>query len=138
MPRRDVLLDTGPLVGLLNPRDTWHEHAAAAWQGLADFCVTTEAVLAEACHMMLRGSKAAYLPLDVVLEGGIPVITLDDIAHRHASTLMRQYADLPMDYADASLVTVAEALGTVRVFTTDRRGFGVYRLASGTRFEIIP
>jgi predicted nucleic acid-binding protein len=33
---------------------------------------------------------------------------------------MAKYADLPMDYADATLVVMAEELGTDLVFTTDR------------------
>ena len=49
-----------------------------------------------------------------------------------------KYADLPMDYADATLVALAEELGTNLVLTTDARDFGVYRLASGEAFEILP
>ena len=138
MPQRDVLLDAGPLIGLLNPRDSWHDVSVEAWQGLADFCVTTESVLAEACHLMLRGRQAAALPLEAVLDARIPIVALDDVGHRYAARLMRHYATLPMDYADASLVVLAEALGTARVFTTDRRGFSVYRLSGGTGFEIVP
>jgi predicted nucleic acid-binding protein len=33
---------------------------------------------------------------------------------------MEQYADHPMDLADASLVAAAESLGTTRMFTIDR------------------
>ena len=43
----------------------------------------------------------------------------------------KQYADRAMDFADASLVAAAEALGTVRVFTIDRRDFLVYRARIG-------
>jgi predicted nucleic acid-binding protein len=43
-----------------------------------------------------------------------------------------------MDYADATLVVLAEELGTNRVFTTDRRDFGVYRVRGRRRFEIVP
>ena len=41
---------------------------------------------------------------------------------------MAKYADLPMDFADATLVVLAELLGTTTVFTLDRRDFGIYRL----------
>ena len=51
---------------------------------------------------------------------------------------MTQYFDLPMDYADATLVVLAEELGTNRVFTTDRREFGVSRIGGRRRFEILP
>lgn len=50
--------------------------------------------------------------------------------------LMGRYADLPMDYADATLVLVAERLRATRVFTRDRRDFGVYRVGR-RRFEIV-
>ena len=40
---------------------------------------------------------------------------------------MRQYADLPMDLADASLVVVAEELDDVRILTNDQRDFNIYR-----------
>jgi len=41
--------------------------------------------------------------------------------------LMIQYADLPMDLADASLVLLAEELGHGRIISTDRRDFHTYR-----------
>ena len=52
--------------------------------------------------------------------------------------LMRKYRDLPMDMADAALVTVAEREGITRVFTLDRRGFEVYRPAKIGRFSLVP
>jgi predicted nucleic acid-binding protein len=41
--------------------------------------------------------------------------------------LMQQYADLPMDFADASLVLLAEQLGHGRILSTDKRDFHTYR-----------
>jgi hypothetical protein len=138
VPARDILLDAGPIVGFLDRRDQWHAASPGAWQLLGHRCLTTEAVVAEACHLMLRGRHDAASALELVLDARIPIVPLDREAHQVAARLMRDYADLPMDYADASLVTVAEALGITRVFTMDRRGFGVYRLAGGKRFEIVP
>ena len=51
--------------------------------------------------------------------------------------LMKKYADLPMDYGDATVVALAERLETNRVFTLDRRDFNVYRLGK-RRFEVLP
>jgi len=45
---------------------------------------------------------------------------------------------LPMDYADSTLVALAEEISTTRVLTTDRRDFGVHRLRGGEPFEILP
>lgn len=138
MAARDVLLDAGPIVALLDRRDQWHAASPGAWQQLAYRCITTEAVLAEACHLMLRGRYAAAAPVELVLDAGIPILPLNREDHQRAARLMRDYADLPMDYADASIVSLADALDITRVFSTDRRGFGVYRLAGGKRFEIVP
>jgi len=55
-----------------------------------------------------------------------------------ALVLVRKYRDTPMDYADASLVVLAEELGTDRVFTVDRRGFATYRLSGRRAFRIVP
>jgi predicted nucleic acid-binding protein len=49
-----------------------------------------------------------------------------------------QYSDLPMDYADATLVVLAEDVGTNLIFTTDRRDFSVYRIKGRRRFEVLP
>ena len=53
-------------------------------------------------------------------------------------SLMGRYRDTPMDLADASLVAVAESLGTRQIFTLDRRHFSVYRLANGLGLELVP
>ena len=51
---------------------------------------------------------------------------------------MTEYNDLPMDYADATIVTLAEELGTDLVLTVDRRDFSVYRIGGKRRFKIKP
>ena len=51
---------------------------------------------------------------------------------------METYEDLPMDFADPTLVVLAEELGTNLVFTTDRRDFSTYRIGGRRRFRIEP
>jgi predicted nucleic acid-binding protein len=48
---------------------------------------------------------------------------------------MRRYANLPMDFADASLVVLAENLGHGRILTSDRRDFSIYRWNNTNPFE---
>ena len=50
---------------------------------------------------------------------------------------MKKYADLPRDFADATLVVIAEELNTDLVFTVDR-DFDVYRIRGRKRFRIHP
>ncbi|MBI4419324.1 MAG: PIN domain-containing protein [Gemmatimonadetes bacterium] len=135
---RDVLLDTGPLVALLDPRDEWHQRVLPEWPRVIQRCVTTEAVVTEASHLSGRGAGSPVRSLEYVLSANIPIVALPASALRHAVSLMHRYADLPMDFADATLVAVGDALGLSAVFTTDRRGFGAYRGARGLAFELLP
>lgn len=136
MARRDILLDTGPIVGVLDAGDQWHARSVAAWHELADRCLTTEAVVTEASHLVARGGAFAALPLELLLSVGVPIVALESSGHEHAVRLMNRYRDVPMDYADATLVVVADALKLGTVLTTDRRGFRVYRRATGAGFTL--
>ena len=51
---------------------------------------------------------------------------------------MEKYHDVPMDFTDASLVTLGEEMGVDAILTLDRRGFGVYRLHGRQPFHILP
>ena len=51
---------------------------------------------------------------------------------------MEKYKDIPMDFADATLVVLAEETGINEVFTLDRRGFNSYRIKGKKAFKILP
>lgn len=136
--QRDVLLDTGPIVALLSKADQWHTACAAAMPELLDRCVTTEAVVTEACHLVARGRGGGHVVLEFLLDADVPVIPVERDDLLQTAGLMRAYADVPMDFADATLVHAATVLGTEFVFTTDQRGFRTYRTASGHSFHLFP
>jgi predicted nucleic acid-binding protein len=135
---RDVLLDTGPLVATLDARDQWHPRCAGVWPAVIERCVTVEAVVTEACHLVARGGGPNHAPLDFLLAAAIPIVGLDGRGMRRAASLMRQYSRVPMDFADAGLVVVAEALDVTTAFTIDRKGFAAYRPPRGERFTLLP
>jgi predicted nucleic acid-binding protein len=105
---------------------------------LADRCLTTEAVLTEATHLVTRGGASAHVPLDFLIAAGIPIVSLERAGHDLAARLMRRYHDTPMDYADATLVVVAEAMMLRRVFSLDRGGFRTYKRSDGKSFDVVP
>jgi len=102
--------------------------------------VSTEAVLTEATHLLNRVRGGALACLDFFVQGGAVLVPTSRETLARCRELMEKYADLPMDYADATLVVLGEELGTNLVMTTDRCDFGVYRLGfgSGRPFEIVP
>jgi predicted nucleic acid-binding protein len=100
--------------------------------------MSTEAVLTEATHLLGRVHGGREACLDFFLSGGAALVPASPSSLRRCKALIRKYADLPMDFADATLVALAEDLGTDLVFTTDHRDFEVYRVGGHRRFQILP
>lgn len=99
---------------------------------------TTAAVITEAMHFVSTDSNGASLLVEF-LESSLTEI--HDCARlselKRASALMRKYGDTPMDFADATLVLLAEELKTTDICTLDRRGFSTYRTSAGKRFNLV-
>lgn len=129
-----ILVDTGPLVALFDRRDAAHPHCRRTLQGLRETLRTTVPVLTEAFHMLTPGGRGADRLRDFIVQGGLSVFFLDPAGLTRGFELMEQYADHPMDLADASLVVAAESLGTRKVFTVDRTDFQTYRVRRGHRY----
>ncbi len=136
-----ILADTGPLVALFDPRDRNHSRCKAVVQELRQPLVTTVPVLTEAFHLLSPASRGSTALREFVRRDGLAVWFLDEDALRRAFELMEEYADHPMDLADASLVVAAEQLQTRRIFSLDRDDFSTYRVRVGRRleaFELLP
>ena len=134
----ELLLDTGGLVSLLDRGQSGHADFTAFFNGWTGPVVTSEAVLTEATHLLRRGHGGADACLAFVLNGGAVVVPSTTSSLGRCRALMRRYDDLPMDFADATLVVLAEELQTDLVCTTDQRDFQVYRIGGNKRFRIVP
>lgn len=132
-----LLLDTGALVSLMDRTQPHHAACAAYYEAWTGPVVSTEAVLTEATHLLSRVAGGREACIDFFLAEGATLIPSDPSSLRRCRELLRQYADLPMDFADATLVVVAGDLGTRLVFTLDA-DFEVYRLPDRSRFELVP
>jgi predicted nucleic acid-binding protein len=134
---RGVLVDTGPLVAIIDSSDAFHDRCVDVLRELHDPLFTVWPVITEAMHLV--GSPVAQERLwDVLEEGGLRLKPLDATDVPRMRALMRKYRDQPMDLADAALVRVAEREQLNTVFTTDRSDFSVYRLHGSRRFRLLP
>ncbi len=121
-----IILDTGPLVALLNRGDRHHRWAMDQWAQIVPPLFTCEAVLAEACFLVRRfpGGQAAVLDLVQrgVLDVSFRLIEETDAIFR----LLRKYRDVPMSLADGCIVRMAERRAAGLVLTLDS-DFSIYR-----------
>ena len=135
-----ILCDTGPLIALTIENDSHHERCTATLAQLpSDSLVTTWPCLAETMHMVgkLAGLKGQEAVWTMLREGLLRLHQPSATCCQRFPELMREYADAPMDLADASLVLAAEELGLRLVFTLDQH-FHAYRIANGEAFQVVP
>jgi predicted nucleic acid-binding protein len=125
-----ILADSGFWIALGNRRDHHHERALhAAREYAAEGFVTTWPVLTEVVHLLahrVHPAQAATFIGDIA-RGAAVVAEVPEDALPRIAILMRRYANLPMDLADASLVVLAEELDDGRILSTDARDFAGYR-----------
>jgi predicted nucleic acid-binding protein len=132
-----ILLDTGPLVALLDARDADHALCVSTARRLTGTLVTTWPVLTEACYLLGPDATAQDALLGKVESGDIGVAAIEAEDTSGIRTLLAKYGDLPMDLADATLVHVANRDRLDTVFTLDA-DFDVYRLQGGRPFKVHP
>lgn len=132
------LLDAGPLIAALNRRDAYHELCTRALADFPGVLLTTGAVISEAMYFLgERGGQAEVL-VDFLDEANVEIRDcFADGRLRRAAQLMKKYADVPMDFADASLVCLAEEAGIADILTLDQRGFRTYRFRGSRRFSLV-
>ena len=134
----ELLLDTGALVSLLDRSQSFHSEFATFFERWRGPVVSTEAVLTEATHLLARVPGGPRACCDFFLEGGAVLVPSSPASLRRCRELIHVYRDLPMDFADATLVVLAEELRTSLVLTTDRRDFGIYRIEGKRKFKVKP
>lgn len=121
-----VLLDTGPLVGLMDVREASHAWAVSAFQRVRQPLWTCQAVMTETCFL-LRNQPGALARLRHKVQAGNFRDGFDFTTMTpRAMALMERYANVPMSFADACLVALAESQPGARIFTLDR-DFIIYR-----------
>ena len=132
-----IITDTGAFVAIINSRDEYHSFAQSAFAIKSEPLITTYPVISETCHLLKRavGLDAEQLFLQTLVTGVAEIFQLQTSHLLRMTELMRKYADLPMDLADASLVLLAEELKDGRILTVDRRDFSVYRWNNTQPFQ---
>lgn len=132
-----VIVDTGPLVAYLQTDEQHHEWTVERFSTLPPPFFTCEAVLAEACFLIVRGGGGSPDDLLDLVERGLIRVTFqlpDEILR--IRQLMRKYKNLPMSLADACLVRMTEQATDCLVVSLDAH-FRIYRRHDRTVIPVL-
>ena len=133
-----ALADTGALLAYLDAGDRWHERCRST---LAQFrlpLVTSSAVLTELFHLVGDNKREMDITWNFIRSGALTVAPISDADLPSLEALMRKYCDRPMDYADATLVHLAQRESISTVFTIDHDDFETYRVGGRKRLRVVP
>lgn len=133
-----ALADTGALLAYLDRRDRWHSRCREAFASLRLPLVTTTAILTELFHLVGDRAHEVDAACGFVRSGAVAVASIADKDIPELEVLMRRNRARPMDFADATLVRVAERDSLFTVFTIDHDDFETYRINGRRRFRILP
>jgi hypothetical protein len=130
-----ILVDTGFLVALGRAKDPAHGSARRFLAANTLPFVTLSAVVAESCHFLALDSRKALLTW--FASDGPAVVEVPASSYPDLVKTMERHADRDIDFADASLVWLAEQTGHRQVLTVDRTDFSRFRLKGGKRLDLI-
>jgi len=132
-----IIADTGFWVALLSKGDRFHSRAVDVLNQIDSPLICTWPVMTETSYFLQSriGQKQACEFLEAYNDNLYQIYHLTADHIKRIVILMQKYADLPMDFADASLVILAEELGHGRILSTDMRDFKTYRWKNHQPFQ---
>jgi hypothetical protein len=133
-----VIMDTGPWVALIDRNEAKHDECTEWFRCFEEKIFTSEAILTEVLYLLNFSYLAQSAAIDFVLNGAITIVPSSLESLNAVKWQMKKYRNVPMDYADATLVCLAEDLSIAHVVTLDRKHFSIYRLPSKKSFVLLP
>lgn len=133
-----AILDTGPWVALIDRSESRHIECVRWLKNFSGRLYSTEAVLTEVLYILNFSITAQCAALDFVLKSVVEIVPSSTDSLKKAKNLMKKYADLPMDFADATLVCLATETGMQNIATFDKKDFSIYKLPKNKSFTIMP
>ena len=121
-----VILDSGPLVAYVLAQERHHHWSREQLASLAAPLLTCEAVLAETSYLLQQRGASVEFIWALLRRGAMRTAFDLGSEFETVAILMRRYADVPMDLADACLVRMTELHRDCKILTLDS-DFKIYR-----------
>jgi len=134
----NALIDTGAILALLDRTDRWHDSCVAEFSQLRLPLLTSQAVLTELFHLVADRRVDIEMAWKFVRSGALTLGVLEDADLPQLHTLMARYRDRPMDFADATLVLLAQRESLSTILTVDQADFETYHIEGKRKFRVLP
>lgn len=129
-----ILIDAGPLIALFHPKDNNYSLIKDFFNKYEYRFISTLAVYAEVSHHLKFNPQYQQNFFEWVTLRGIILADINQHDIPRIAELMKKYADLPMDFADASLLVTAEKTGIMEIISFDK-DFDIYRLPGNKKLK---
>lgn len=135
-----LVLDTGPIVALLDASDPAHDRCVDMVTTVREDLVIPAAVLVEVDYWLhkLFGGEPWKTFVEDLVNGAYRLHALDEVIVARAAELEAEYASLAVGLVDASVIATCEALDEPKVATLDRRHFSVVRPRHRDHLTLLP
>jgi len=133
-----LIVDTGPLVALLDATDPDHERCATLLQKTREPRIVPVCVLVEVEYLLRPWPQALTALLADFDTGAFELLDLPTRWLQRSGELIERYRDLPLGLVDATVIAATEMLDETKVATLDRRHFTVVRPTHTLALELLP
>ncbi len=133
---KKILIDSGPLIALFDASDKYYHKTVNFIQSNKYPLVTTLASITETLHLLDFNRNAQIDFLVWIDKGAIEIQHIDSSDFGRLKELTEKYRDLPMDFADACLLYLAEKQSLNTIATIDR-DFTIYRIGGKKKFKVV-
>lgn len=133
-----ALADTSAILAVLDRDDRWHGACVEALSQVHAPLLTSEAILTELFYLVMSRRHEVGAAWNFVRSGALTLGAITDGDLPPLARLMHRYQDRPMDFADATLVHLAERESLTTILTVDVSDFQTYRIDGRRRFRILP
>lgn len=135
-----LVLDTGPVLALLDADDPWHVRCAKLIEETHEPLVIVAPTLVELDYWIRKRLQPEVwrVLIDDIVSGAYRLERLEDEDLRRVVELEAGYSDLDLGFVDASVMAVCERLGETKVATIDERHFRAVKPRHCDHFELLP
>jgi len=133
-----LILDTGPLVALLDATDPDHDRCATLIRETREPRIVPVCVLVEVEYLLRPWPRALAALLADFETGALQLLDLPTRWLMRSGELIDRYRDLPLGLVDATVIAATEMLDETKVATLDHRHFTVVRPRHTPALQLLP